>query len=109
MGENIPEQCVSVTLLRVKQPQIIEALLITLKCDVKKDTQVSLELFKQSENRVGRKSVSSDSVSCCHAPLVTGLTPSETAALTAPLRAPLRSTMKVNVLPVGVIRKGREQ
>lgn len=104
MGENIPEQCVSVTLLRVKQPRKIEALLITLKCDVKKDTQVSVELFKQSENRLGRKSVS-----CCHAPLVTGLTPSETAALTAPLRAPIRSSMKVNALRVGVTRKGREQ
>lgn len=65
-----------------------------------------MELFKQSENRVGRKSVSSDCVSCCHAPLVTGLTPSETAALTAPLRAPLHSSVKVNVLPVGVTRKG---
>lgn len=32
--KNIPEQCVSVTLLRVKQSHIIEALLITLKCNV---------------------------------------------------------------------------
>lgn len=70
---------------------------------------MNVELLKQSENRVWRNSVSSDCGSCSHVPLVTGLTPSETAALTAPLRAPLHSSLKVNVLPDGVTRKGKEQ
>jgi len=96
---------VSVTLLWVKRSHIMEALLITSHRDV----QVSAELFKQSENKVERKLVSSDCVSCCLAPLMTGFTPPKTAALTAPLRAPIHSSVKANVLSVGVTRKGSEQ